>query len=206
MQRTTEPPRRSDVAAARRNRIMAAAQVHFLENGFHATGVAQIAKTAKVHIGQFYRDFPSKEEIIAAIVEEDVNARFANPIIDPDNSRDKFIEQIRKWTFDLYSDVLDSTRPNLFPEIVAEASRNPRIALIIQSVDARLRRLFLDALKSFDGEERSDEERDGIADLFMTLISGLGSRLVVQPDVDAHRLAINATALVIDRIRTGLSR
>ena len=43
----------------------------FIENGFHGTGVAQIAARSGIKVGQIYRDFSSKEDIIAAIVNSD---------------------------------------------------------------------------------------------------------------------------------------
>jgi len=41
-------------ANARRERIMASARRLFLINGFHATGVAQIARESGVAVGQLY--------------------------------------------------------------------------------------------------------------------------------------------------------
>ncbi len=58
-------------AEMRRQRVMQAARKLFIENGFHATGMAQVAKMSGVAIGQIYRDFASKEEIVVALVEAD---------------------------------------------------------------------------------------------------------------------------------------
>ena len=54
-------------AEQRRARIIAAARTLFAENGFHNTGIAQIAKQSGVLVGQIYRDFANKEEIVVAI-------------------------------------------------------------------------------------------------------------------------------------------
>ena len=61
----------ADRATLRRQRITEAARKLFITNGFHATGVAQIAKESGVAVGQIYRDFEAKEDIVAQIVEGD---------------------------------------------------------------------------------------------------------------------------------------
>jgi AcrR family transcriptional regulator len=47
-------------AAQRREKIIEAARKLFIDNGFHATGVAQIAKESGIAVGQLYRDFASR--------------------------------------------------------------------------------------------------------------------------------------------------
>ena len=46
-------------ALLRREKIVSAARRLFIANGFHATGVAQIAKESGIAVGQIYRDFSS---------------------------------------------------------------------------------------------------------------------------------------------------
>lgn len=56
----TPTQQRSEVT---RNRILTAAEACFAENGFDATGVAQICQTAGVSKGAFYHHFSSKQEL-----------------------------------------------------------------------------------------------------------------------------------------------
>ena len=61
---------------------MDVARTLFTEQGFHRTGVAQIAAASGIKVGQIYRDFADKEAIVAAIVESDLAAflqRHGNP-------------------------------------------------------------------------------------------------------------------------------
>ena len=58
-------------AALRRRRITDAARKLFVANGFHATGMAQLAKASGIAVGQIYRDFAAKEDIVAALVTAD---------------------------------------------------------------------------------------------------------------------------------------
>ena len=54
----------------RRQQIMNAFIVHVVEKGFHKASMADIAKTAELSVGQIYRYFAHKEDIIRAVVEQ----------------------------------------------------------------------------------------------------------------------------------------
>ena len=58
-------------AEARREKLIEAARALFAENGFHATGMAEIARRSGIAVGQIYRDFAGKEDIVAEIVTRD---------------------------------------------------------------------------------------------------------------------------------------
>src|SRR5689334_7761613 len=55
---------------AQRERILSAARKCFVEYGFHAASMASIAETAEISIGLIYRYFEGKNEIIVAIIEQ----------------------------------------------------------------------------------------------------------------------------------------
>src|SRR3546814_19531070 len=57
---------------ARRQHILATTRDPFVKRGFHQTGMAQIASSSGIAVGQIYRDFANKEAIIAAICEADL--------------------------------------------------------------------------------------------------------------------------------------
>lgn len=52
-----------------RERLVMAAQELFLLQGYHATGVAQILKKAGVNSGSLYYYFPTKEDLLVAVLE-----------------------------------------------------------------------------------------------------------------------------------------
>src|SRR3546814_16060715 len=58
-----------------RERIVNAARRLFGSQGFYATTTAELAVEAAVSIGQIYRLFTGKDDIILAIVEENVRVR-----------------------------------------------------------------------------------------------------------------------------------
>src|SRR3546814_10561955 len=63
-----ESPRETIVDAARRL---------FGSKGFYATTTAELAEEASVSVGQIYRLFTDKDDVILAIVEENVRVRLA---------------------------------------------------------------------------------------------------------------------------------
>ena len=53
---------------------MDAARTLFSSNGFHQTSMAQLATAAQVSVGQIYRLFKGKEDVIEALVQADADA------------------------------------------------------------------------------------------------------------------------------------
>src|SRR3546814_5740230 len=70
--RRMDHPARQD---APRQRILKAARELFDAKGFHATTTAELATEAAVSIGQIYRLFDNKDDVIIALVEENTKAR-----------------------------------------------------------------------------------------------------------------------------------
>mgnify|MGYP003344784275 CR=1 FL=1 len=56
-----------------RDRVLAAARDLFNSHGFHQTSMAELASAAQVSVGQIYRLFKGKEDIIEAIVHADAD-------------------------------------------------------------------------------------------------------------------------------------
>ncbi len=67
-EKPTEPEtKREKAAAERRERILEAAIMCFLENGYHQTGVRDIANRAGISLGNLYNHFPGKHDVLAEI-------------------------------------------------------------------------------------------------------------------------------------------
>lgn len=75
---TRPRPGRNERRKARtRSALLAAAQHLFGAQGFEATTVAEIAEQADVAIGSFYNYFDTKEELLAALLQETLAAQLA---------------------------------------------------------------------------------------------------------------------------------
>lgn len=167
---TNTTPRTSVRAQLRRDAIKEAARRLFVEHGFHATGIAAIAKESGVATQQLYRDFSSKEDIIAEIVTANCER-----IADQDRLNAALIQKdraaIMAW---LVSTPLrkDDSGDRLFLEVAAEASRNERIRAIYLDVRAQA---FENISRAFAGLMASDvvnDEHRALAQAFMLIELG----------------------------------
>ena len=62
-----KPTKREMTSARRKDAILAAAVTCFIENGYHQTGVRDIAKKADVSLGNLYNYFSGKADVLAEI-------------------------------------------------------------------------------------------------------------------------------------------
>lgn len=189
---------------ARRDRATEAARKLFIENGFHATGIAQIAKESGVAVGQLYRDFSCKEDIVAAIVNTDcrtfMSADSLRLAIQKDDEA-----QVRDWIrqFVIPDEDEDSC---LFAEILAEAARNTRIASIFDDIHNDVRTLMLEALSMLAPGAHLAKRRSALADAILTMSLGMLHHQLIRPDLDLTALVDTLLAIVdrdIDAMRNG---
>ena len=182
-------------AAARRRKVIDAARLLFSDNGFHATGIAQVAKESGVAVGQIYRDFASKEEIVAAIVQTDcVDFMAGTPLQEAVQRGDR--DSVRAWvrTF-----VDPGTRDNdgrMFAEILAESSRNVRIAAIFSRVQADARANMLTALGLFAPADAMCARRSTLADTILALSLGLMHYRLMHRDANIGELVTSLIGIV----------
>ncbi len=168
-------------AEARRAQVLEAALACFREHGFHGASIARICKASGMSPGHIYHYFRNKEEIIAAIVEQDV-ARILD-FHDRMRSTDDLAGTMRECVAEGVRDTLDAGASALKLEILAEAARNPSIAKLVQAADRRLRTSLIETLRSV-GVTRDDDEMDECVDTLCAMFDGLMTRGVRNPDLD----------------------
>lgn len=182
-------------AAVRRSRLIEAARALFAENGFHGTGVAQLAKQSGVLVGQIYRDFENKEGIVAAIVEQDIeDFLIGSELCAAIEQNDPCL--MRHWIrhFVKGRDVADR---RLIAEIIAESARNERISNIFLSIDAQLRGHLCHALDVIAPGNGKAEQRKLIADMILTIAAGVFQRRVAN-NGDIDEILTDALCIWID--------
>lgn len=172
-----------DRAADRRRRVIDAARDLFVAHGFHNTGIAQIAQRSGVLVGQIYRDFSGKEDIVAAIVERDM-ATFLD-----DDTLDRAIAagdrtHCRQWLAEFVDSEDAGDECALMAEIMAEAGRNTRIAGIFQSIHEKVRAKLMTALVACLDERTTRSELDAFADTIMAMSFGMMCTRITQPTKD----------------------
>lgn len=191
---------RASRALERRRRIAEAARKLFVEKGFHGTGVAQIAADSGVGVGQLYRDFASKEEIVAEIVQTHVGI-----FLDEEGLHDAVLRQdapaARRWLSRFLEEggQDDECAPEdcaIFAEIHAEASRNARIAVIVRDTDARVRGNIATALGVLAPGAALAGRRMMLARIILSLAHGLWHRMITDPTAPQAELAHCASQLL----------
>lgn len=165
---------------ARRSQILQAATDCFCAHGFHGASMSAISKMARMSPGHVYHYFDSKEAIIEAIVDRDLQQFYtlANGLQNVDYMLDCMVAQL---------DVDDALRvtscnPLMMLEMTAEASRNERIAAKLRQSDQLLRQrlqLLFFGPQAVDEQERLQQEAR--VDVMCMLFEGMMIRGVTNP-------------------------
>lgn len=173
-------------AEAQRERILCAAQKCFIEHGFHAASMANIAETAQMSAGLMYRYFENKNAIVLAIIERQLQEG-RGQIARLHSSSELAAELLHVFSRWQARDpsVMNAA---LFLEMSAEATRDPQIAAALRRSDA----LILSDLGAWMHRAREDgglglppETVATRAFLLECFIRGLAVTAVRHPDMDA---------------------
>lgn len=112
----------------RQDEIIAAARRCVRRAGFHGTSMSQLASESQLSVGQIYRYFANKEEMVAEMVRRIVATRVA--AIEGKTAAER-LPRLLAWR-----QALNDDDDLLMLEVAAEASRNPRIADILADADS----------------------------------------------------------------------
>lgn len=153
----------------RRQQIIDAFIVHVVEKGFHKASMAEMAKTAGLSVGQVYRYFSNKEDIIRAVVEQKTEEYLG--------IMEDFLEK-KDWLARIFehkhSQEFQIERV-LNMEIKAEANRSKALAAIQADADRRLTEHAIQLVRQRYG---LDDEADILArvQFLVALTDGLFHR------------------------------
>ncbi|MRV74935.1 TetR family transcriptional regulator [Duganella sp. FT92W] len=179
-------------AQVRRQQVLDAAAICFKRSGFHGASMSEISKAAGMSAGHIYNYFDSKDAIIAAFVEQNVE-RVSAILRDLEQRADPLMGLVDDAESSV-ADHVDSDRIALQLEIWAEASRNPAIAAVVRDADLRSRTYFRNVLKTARERHQldaSDDTLDGLMEAVIAIFHGLHVRAIHNPD--AGRPAIVAS-------------
>lgn len=183
---TPEKPR----AEAQRERILAAAQQCFIRHGFHAAGMAAIAEVAGMSPGLIYRYFDSKNAIILAIIQRQLDDKRSS--IDSLPQETDWEQRIRELFAGWQRGDLTLMNPALFLEMSAQATRDPAIAQALAAADEASRQHFLAWMRAHaqaQGVAVADDELRARALALQGFIEGLAIRAVREPGMDPAQVA-----------------
>lgn len=197
---SAESPR----SEVRRTQILDAARGCFRRHGFHGASIAQICAEAGMSAGHIYHYFDSKEAIIAAIVEQDRDRLLT--ITAEMRAAHDVQRALEACTASGVRDNLDPDTAALKLEIIAEASRNPRVAEIVRGSDRQCRESMLETLRGTRrhfGHEDDAARLQSLDELIATLFDGLLVRAVRNPDVDREMVVRMFHEVILMLMRDG---
>ena len=117
--------RKEEKRSEKRDRILRAAEAIFLDKGFHAASMNEIAEAANVSTPHLYNFYASKAALALAVqLKTAMSAGEKNPSC---------------------QSIFDSRRSSLMLTILTECTRNPEIKEKIKENGARLRKMILEA-------------------------------------------------------------
>lgn len=157
--------------------------------------MADLAEHAQVSVGTIYRSFANKSEIVRAIAEVDTGDTLERIRDDIDKVRDGRItgaEAIEHLIFECISNRSDAIKH----EIVAEGHRNPEVAEVVAGIGAQFRGLLRDLVRIMR-PNMEDAEIEGIAELLIACLFGMGNRDFTAPQLGEQETATIVTRLIL---------
>ncbi|KMS57933.1 MULTISPECIES: TetR/AcrR family transcriptional regulator [Sphingobium] len=182
-----------------RVRILAAARTLFDNHGFHQTAMAELAVTAQVSVGQIYRLFRSKEDIIEALVLDDADQWCAE--MEDVQARLDSGELTVEATFkQLFIHTIDEKDEALSFDILAESFRNPAVADTIGAMCQRFR-TYIRYFACAANDKLSGEALDAAEEMILACLFGLGHRSISRPRLPASSAAHWTAQMIVTALR-----
>lgn len=176
--------------AARRQAIIGAAKTCFARKGFHQTSTAEICAAVGMSPGNLFHYFPSKQAIIAAIVEQEGEETVG--LFKALGARDDLYGALVEFMDIVLTLAADAEFSSLALEIAAEAGREPAIAVLVGRNDGELRAALQGLLTEAGARGQLDATLDmaDAATWIAALIDGIFSRVAVDAEfkpADQHK-------------------
>ena len=127
MNDTVTPIRRRQ-KEARPQQLLDAALMLFVEKGFAATRAEEVAQRAGVSKGTLYLYYPSKEELLKAVIREHLSSRIAAGAAQADKHRGTAADLLREVFSRWWLDVFESPTAGVFKLIITEVRNFPDLA------------------------------------------------------------------------------
>ena len=183
------PAKSGPRAEAQRERILCAALKCFIEHGFHAASMANIADEAQMSAGLMYRYFENKSAIVLAIVERQLEdkCQAIRSLHSSEDMASRLVQVFENWR----SRCPGTMSVALLLEMSAEATRNPQIAGALPVADARVRselQAWLCRSRAEGGMGLAADVAASRALLLECVVDGLDLRAAREPGLDSRQL------------------
>jgi TetR/AcrR family transcriptional regulator, repressor for uid operon len=176
---------------SRRDRVLDAAEVCFVRNGFHRTTMQDLAREAQMSAGNIYRYFDSKESVVLGLAERaksDAMA-FVETFADSQNRR-----AVLSGIIDRHYVSLPYEAAVLCVDLWSEATRNPVLADMMRQFEQEERAWFVDMFGALAKSADCSAE-DAFAVIY-TILKGVIVSKAVDPNYDGTAVAAQLEALI----------
>ena len=182
---------------ARRQQVLDAARTCFREHGFHGTSIQRISQAAGMSAGHIYHYFANKEAIVTGIVEQALHEALERIHRIGEASKSiGVVEAVVAVAAEAINAPANERRTGLDLEILAEASRNPAIAIAIQQGNKIWHSKMRDLLLQSPALKRLPEsELDSRITVLRSIFEGLGVRALCDPSTSNA-----STTAVVQRV------
>ncbi len=181
----------------RRADILRAALKCFAAKGFHATTMADIAKACKMSAGNLYNYFAGKVDIVEELARHEIERMQKN--LQDFHFGSCAQEDMRTHIKQIALSRLESQGAKVSLEILSERTRSERMAQILHEFDSRWRDALVAVMSQHIAEPEESLRRR--IELNLTLMDGLGARLVAHPELDREALADDVASFIIGNSR-----
>lgn len=175
----------------RKEDILDVAMFLFSSKGFYNTTTNEIAKTAKISIGNLYFYFPDKDTILIELLER-YNQHFLSVYDDINTAENVQLYQSdkKKWLYNLIDNliVLHESTKNFSRELNVLYYARPEVAALVDAQSEKVRLATLDGLVQHK-EDLQSEDMEALSVVIVDYISALVDRIVFKDNiVDKQRI------------------
>ncbi|GAA1481156.1 TetR/AcrR family transcriptional regulator [Gordonia sinesedis] len=177
-------PTRAERQAATRSDILAVARRRFLDQGYAATSLDDIAEEAGYSKGAVYSNFRDKPTLCRAVLESVHEEKLGEvvAIAEGDTTIEARLEVLEQW---LERTVGDVGWTMLELEFAVLSRRNPELADMITNLHVGMHATVVETLGTVVGGtgDPAGPSLDAIADMILATTIGLGVQRAVDPSV-----------------------
>ncbi len=175
-----------DATDPRADEILARVRDVFVEKGFDGASMQVLAKAAGMSAGNFYRYFPSKAAIIAALIARDMQEVHQDFVALGQSENP--LARLRELLADRISDQFHGTDARLWAEIEAVAARDSEIGQISKAMQSEIHSQIIRIFSLISGlpEPVARIRLAAHADALMVLVKGASIRTCHPSDADVQ--------------------
>lgn len=150
-------------------------------------------------VGQIYRLFKSKEEIIAALVRDHAD-QWCNDMAELRRQLDAGGLSVERTFEEVLLYGIDEEEDGLAFDIMAEAFRNPAVGETIGDMCARFRE-FIRYFACAANEQLTGDALDAAEDLVLACLFGLNHRSLSRPRIGTAQTAQRSARMIVAALR-----